>query len=69
MEEHECIIGIARFDGDKRTVGEHHVKFLIELNIDWRWQEKFNYCPICGKEVDCTKMDEYRREMEEKRGE
>lgn len=69
MEEHECIIGIARFDGDKRDITEKQIQFLIDLNIDWRWYEKFNYCPMCGKEVDCAKLDQYRRETEAKRGE
>lgn len=69
MKEHECIIGIAFFDGDKRTVTENDVKFLIRLNIDWRWCDKFNYCPICGRDdIDWWgEITAYRKEIEKQR--
>lgn len=68
MEEHECIIGIARFAGDKHTVTEEEVKFLIRLNIDWRWYDKFNYCPICGRnDIDWDEITAYRKEIEKQR--
>lgn len=56
LMRHKCTIGIY-FDAWYHVCTEEDIKEMSDKGMNWHWLEKFNFCPICGKEINWEKIN------------